>query len=195
MAGKTRTSLFLKASALLVLLFFIPGTAGQGSHGLSDHHAFLAGRSEISAGEFLQIQVNHTYFRWGTIWYSARVDIGASIAAFMVDGDNLERFRAGENHQALKDTSSGPAAMTGGLTASLPKGIYYLIVVNPGPEDVDVKWEVFLEPRLSGGPRALDDSIGSASPALIDSFLVLLILLTAGGVAIIVVWRVVSRKA
>lgn len=194
MAGKTRTSLFLKASALLVLLFFIPGTAGQGSHGLSDHHAFLAGRSEVSAGEFLQIQVNHTYFRWGTIWYSARVGTGASIEAFMVDMENLERFRAGQDYQALKDTYSGPDTMTGGLAASLPSGIYYLIVVNPGSEEVHVKWEVFLEPRLSGEPGGLDDS-GSSTPLdLIDSILLVLILLAAGAIAIGVVWRFISKR-
>lgn len=86
------------------------------------------------------------------MWYSARVQEGPAIESFLVDGGNLTRFTAGGSFAVLPNSDSGPDTETGGLAATLPTGLYYLVLRNAGNQPALVKWEIFLEPRLQGEP-------------------------------------------
>ncbi len=169
----------------------MPGAAGQGSHGLSDHHAFVADRSELPAGAALPIQLNHTYFAWATIWYSARVETGPPIRTFMVDEENLARFQEGSSYVAMDGTADGPAAATGGTAATIPRGVYHLVLHNTGTEEATVKWEVFLDPRFpgSGEPGALTGNV----PAAPGPLLLALLLGGAAAAALAAAWMLSRR--
>lgn len=152
----------------------------------------MAGRSELPAGASLPIRLNHTYFDWATIWYSARVEEGPAIRAFVVDEWNFARFQDGASFTTMEGTADGPAAATGGTAATVPRGVYHLVLQNPGSEDATVKWEVFLEPRFPGSgepgtPR--ETSLPLPVPLLLG-------LLLGGGVAAIVTvaWMLTRRR-
>ena len=164
------------------MLILLPGALGQGAgpHGLSDHHAFMAGLSEVPADDFVYFQINHTYFAWATVWYSARVREGPSILAFMVDEANFVRFKAEEAFDPLKNTIDGPAVETGGLASTLPSGLYFLVFANEGGQLSLVKWEIFLEPRFQGDPGTL----GGSGPAP-DSTLLFVLLVTGSAAALV----------
>ncbi|MCJ2530932.1 MAG: hypothetical protein LN413_01250 [Candidatus Thermoplasmatota archaeon] len=172
-----RTSGFWKSSALLLFVILLPGAAAQGSHGLSDHHAFMAGLSEVPADDFVYFQINHTYFKWATVWYSARVREGSTILAFMADEENFAHFKADEAFEPIQDTVDGPDVETSGLASTLPSGLYFLIFANEGSQQALVKWEIFLEPRFGGDPGALRGGEPSIDPAL------LVVIVSAGSAA------------
>lgn len=160
-------------------MLLLPGAAAQGSHGLSDHHAFLAGLSEVPADDFVYFQIDHIYFKWATVWYSARVREGPSIMAFMVDEENFALFKADRAFEPLQNTVDGPSVETGGLASTLPSGLYFLVFANEGSQQALVKWEIFLEPRFEGDPAELS---GGEPP--LDSALLVVIVSAASAAAI-----------
>lgn len=173
---------------LLLLILLFPVTSGQGSHGLSDHHAFLAGRSQVPAQGHHVIRVDHLYFEWATLWYSARVETGPSIRAFMLNERNLELFNASNSYRAVTGTLDGPGLMLGGL-ATLQRGVYALVLHNPGLLEATVKWEVFLEPRLQGEPGNLPVATSDAS-----GLILLATVATAVAVSLLVTWWLLRRR-
>lgn len=117
------------------------------------------------------IQINHTLFQWATIWYSARVLSGPPILAFLVDGENRTRYESGQAYEALPGTTSGPTTDASGLAGALPRALYFLLLANGGTSNATVKWEVFLEPRLTGeagnGAPLAPDSHGYLPPLVV----------------------------
>lgn len=186
-AGTTSTLRFSKASALLALLLLLPGVAAQGSHGLSDHHAFLAGRNDVPAGTSFPIQINHTYFAWATIWYSARVEAGPPIRTFMVDGENLSRFLEGGPFASLEGTEDGPTTAAGGTAAAIPRGVYHLVLQSAEAGGATVKWEVFLEPRFPGSGEP-GGTTGAAPAPLLGGILLPLLLGVGLGGGVAAAW-------
>lgn len=186
-----------RGSALLLTLLILPGVLGQASD-QADHHAFMAGRDLVTSGEPLVLQINHTIFQWATIWYSARVEAGPPVRAFMVDEANLSRFQAGDPFAPLAGTESGPDALTQGSAGTLGRGIYHLVVLNDGAGDARVKWEIFFEPRLTGDPSTPGEAGGSgpseSPPLLANPLLWAAVLGVAGAGFLVFLWRRGGRR-
>lgn len=132
--------------ALLLVLLLLAGPAQAGEQ--ADHHAFDGGRSWVAPGSFEGVPINQTLFGSATIWYAARVETGGPVASLIADEAEFTRLVAGDDFQAYEGTHACPSLELGGL-ATLPKGVYYLVLLNPGDGVSQVKWEVFVEPRLS----------------------------------------------
>lgn len=135
---------------LLVLLLLLGGGALAADQ--ADHHAFDGGRSWVDPGSSVAIPINQTAFASATVWYSARVETGGPVEAFLLDEPQRAHPVQGEGFRVIEGTHTCADVEMGGL-ATLPKGVYYLVLVNDGDRVSQVKWEVFVEPRLSTQPE------------------------------------------
>lgn len=140
------SSLRASPALLLLLLLVLAGTALAGEQ--ADHHAFDGGRAWVGPASFEAVPINQTWFASATIWYSARVESGGPVASFLVDEPQFARYAAGDAFQVYEGTHVCPSRELGGL-ATLPRGVYHLVLENRGDGVSQVKWEVFVEPRLS----------------------------------------------